>query len=82
MELTEVWFGSEMPRSVVVGEVWAAGRGGARGGGRSWGAPGSEIPLSGSECTCGCVAGVRKDRNTPAAWNCGDGATHRRWRLV
>jgi hypothetical protein len=30
---------------------------------------GSEIPLSGSECSCRCVAGVRKDRNTPAAWN-------------
>ena len=58
--LTEVWFVSKMPRSVVVGEVWGAGRGGACGGGRSRGAPGRLIHQGGPCGPYGDVQGVRR----------------------
>jgi hypothetical protein len=68
--LTGDWFGSEMPRSVVGGEVRVAGRGGARGGGCCRVSPGSWIPLFDLWSSSGGATGVRGVRGSPAASNC------------
>ena len=64
--LTEVLFGSEMPRCVVIGEVWVAVRGGARGGDRCWSSPGLLICPGDAQPCCEQEPGVREARNSPA----------------
>ena len=69
VELTEGSWWSGLLRQVDVGEVRAAGRGGARGGGGGRTAPGLLIHEGGPHESCGGVSGVREARCTPAARN-------------
>jgi hypothetical protein len=68
--LTEGLGRGDSARRVVVGEVRAAGRGGARGGGRCWASPGSWIRRGDAGSCCGGVEGVRQAREPPAVSNC------------
>jgi hypothetical protein len=76
--LTEGSNWPEKQRRVAGGEVRAAGRRGACGGGRCRASPGSCTPQVDSRCFCYGATGVREARALPAARNCTGGATHQR----
>ena len=67
---------AEMRHRMVVGEVRAAGRGGARGGGRNRGAPCRLIHQGGPCRPCGDVRVVRRAEGSPAVRNCSGGQIH------
>ena len=67
--LTKPWKRKESHCRGVDGEVRAVSRGGARGGGRSRGAPGWLIHQGGPFGPCGGVQGVSVAGGSPVAWN-------------
>jgi hypothetical protein len=69
---------AELQRRVAGGEVRAAGRCGARGGGRCRGSTGSWAPRVDSWCSCEGATGVKRVGEQPAARDRGGGANYRR----
>ena len=66
VELTEGSWWPELLRKVDVGELRAAGRGGARGGGCCRASPGLPIRQGDVQSCCEQEPGVREARNSPA----------------
>jgi hypothetical protein len=76
--LTEDLVRAELQRRVAGGEVRAAGRRGARGGGRCRGSPGSWAPRVDSWCSYGGATRVKRVGKPPAVRDRGGRANYRR----